>query len=226
MCGRVILSFDFDTLEEMLSTNYSIPEYHINPIFPRFNITPGQGLLAIINDGKTNRAGELHWGFVPSWAEDEKIGYTLTNARSETLHEKPTFKSSFEKKRCLILANGFYEWKRDGKEKIPYRFQVGDAQLFSMAGLWTSYSRKDGTKLYSCAIVTTQANELMQPIHHRMPSILTREAENEWLDPNNKNLTSLQKLLGPYPASKMSAYKVSTLVNSGRVDSPECILPI
>ncbi len=222
MCGRVILSFDFDTLIEMLQTTYSIPEPHINPIFPRFNITPGQGLLTVLHDGTGYRAGELNWGFVPPWAKDLKIGYSLTNARAETVHEKPTFKASFQKKRCVILANGFYEWERTDKQKIPYRFQVEDGALFSMAGLWSTYKKEDGTAHYSCTIITTEANTLMQPIHHRMPVILSKASEKAWLEPTTNTL-ALQKLLSPYPSDKMSAYRVSQLVNSGKVDSPECI---
>lgn len=227
MCGRVILSFDFDTLNEMLQTTYSIPAPHINPIYPRYNITPGQGLLTVIHDGSNYRAGELHWGFVPPWSKDEKIGYSLTNARSESIHEKPTFKSSFEKKRCSILVNGFYEWQRSEKQKVPYLFQVEEGSLFSIAGIWTSYVRNDGSKLHSCAVITTEANALMQPIHHRMPVILSKEGEQEWLDPhNNKSLNTLQKLLTPYPSTKMTSYQVSQMVNNAKMDSPECILPV
>lgn len=225
MCGRVILSFDFDTLKEMLQTTYSIPAPHINPVYPRYNICPGQGLLTVLHDGSGYRAGELDWGFVPTWSKDQKKGQLLINARAESLHEKPTFKKLFERKRCVILANGFYEWQRKEVQKTPYRFQVEESSLFSMAGLWTSYEKEDGTKSYSCVVITTEANTLMQPIHHRMPVILSKENEKEWLDSNNRNLTTLQKLLTPYPATKMSAYQVSTIVNSAKTDSPECILP-
>lgn len=226
MCGRAILSFDFDTLKEMLQTTYSIPEPHINPIYPRYNIAPGQGLLAIIHDGTGYRCGELHWGFVPPWSKDEKSGYSLINARAESLHEKPTFKDSFEKKRCSILVNGFYEWKRSDKQKVPYCFQVENGALFSLAGLWTSYKKEDGSKLHSCTIITTGANTLMQPIHHRMPVILSKVAEEAWLNPHNKDLNGLQKLLIPYPSTEMSSYQVDQMVNSVKIDSPQCILPV
>lgn len=226
MCGRVILSFDYETIKEILLTTYNVSSVNISTNYPRYNIAPGQNLISIIHDGKNFRAGELHFGFVPSWAKDKNIGYSLINARSESVYNKPTFKQSFFKKRCLIIANGFYEWKKVGKEKQPYCFKLKDNGFFTMAGLWTTYCKTDGNKLHSCAIITTEANSLMRPIHHRMPVIIPRENEQDWLNPLNNDINILKNLLVPYSSKKMYSYPVSQKVNSVKIDSPDCILPL
>ena len=228
MCGRVTLALDIDTVRDLLRTEFVIKDMRVEPheYKPRYNISPGQKVLAVINDGMNNRAGKFHWGWVPSWSKDENIGFSLINARAETLSEKPAFRSSYYKKRCVIVVDGFYEWDRKGKEKIPYHFKLKEKQLISIAGLWSTYVKKDGSKLYSCAIVTTEANELMSKIHNRMPVILSKMDEKVWLDPVITDKVCLDAVLNSFPADGMEAFEVSRIVNNVKNESIECIIPI
>ncbi|WP_100488053.1 SOS response-associated peptidase [Sporolactobacillus pectinivorans] len=191
-----------------------------------YNIAPGQNINAIINDGRRNRFGQLRWGLVPSWAKDPKIGNKLINARAETIADKPSFRDAFLKRRCLIPADSFYEWKHDDenkKMKTPMRFQLKSGELFALAGIWESWKAPDGHKIFSCAIITTEANELMAPIHNRMPVMLRKEDEKFWLDPSNHDLEALSQLLIPYSSENMEAYQVSEDVNSVKNDGPNLI---
>lgn len=168
----------------------------------------------------------MQWGLVPFWAKESDIGNKMINARAETVDTKPTFKHCFRQQRYLILADGFYEWKRNGKSKIPYRFTVPDREAFGFAGIWDAWKNPAGTVLYTCAIITTEANKLMQPIHDRMPVILEQDKESIWLDTELQDLKKLKELLVPYPAEQMAAYQVSDFVNSTRHDSIACIQPV
>ncbi|MBE0701161.1 MAG: SOS response-associated peptidase, partial [Acholeplasmataceae bacterium] len=159
-------------------------------------------------------------------AKDEKIGFSMINAKSETLGEKPSFYPSFKTKRCVILADGFYEWKKEQKQKTPMRIVLKDQKIFPMAGLWSTYQRSDGSKFFTCTIITTSANDLMASIHDRMPVILTEENQKAWLNPRNTDLDMLSKVLVPYDSTKMHAYLVSNLVNKASNDLYECIQPI
>ena len=226
MCGRFTITVDLEDLRVYLENNYDISELKGDFDLPRFNVAPGQDVITIINDGAKNRVGTLRWGFVPSFAKDEKIGYQMINAKAETLHEKPSFLPSFRSKRCVILADSFYEWKKEDTKKQPMRILMNDQKIFPMAGLWNTFIRDDGTKLHTCTIITTQANELMKPIHERMPVILTEAMRKEWLNPRNTNLYELSKLLKPYSPEVMRAYKVSDMVNKAGYDTPDCIVEI
>ncbi|WP_412055474.1 SOS response-associated peptidase [Bacillus inaquosorum] len=158
------------------------------------------------------------------WAKDEKIGYKMINARAETLSEKPSFRKPLVSKRCIIPADSFYEWKRlDPKTKIPMRIKLKSSNLFAFAGLYEKWNTPQGNPLYTCTIITTKPNELMEDIHDRMPVILTDENEKEWLNPKNTDLDYLQSLLQPYDPNDMKAYQVSSLVNSPKNNSPELI---
>jgi putative SOS response-associated peptidase YedK len=193
---------------------------------PRYNIAPTQPVAVIPNDGK--RAIDFFtWGLIPSWAKDPSIGSRLINARSETLAEKPSFRSAYRRRRCLILADGFYEWQaREGtKTKVPYYIRLESGDPFGFAGLWEQWFAPDGSEVKSCTIVTTEPNELVGKIHNRMPVILPAAAHQEWLDPGEKDPDSLQGLLKPYPALEMMAYPVATLVNSPANDWPDLIQP-
>lgn len=223
MCGRYLLSYDLEDLIRILQEKYEIRKPNIDYYEPRYNIAPGQSVLSVINDGKNNRVGNLHWGFVPYWAEDKKIGYKMINARAETLNEKPAFKYSFKNRRCVILSNGFYEWKSEGSKKSPYLIQIKNKSIFPFAGLWSSYQNEDGTKLFSCTIITTTPNELIKPLHNRMPVILDDESKKIWLNKNITDTNLLSNSFKPFPSDAMQLYKVSTLVNNSRIDSPECI---
>ena len=221
MCGRFTLTVDPAELQGAF-TNFDFP-----PQFaPRFNIAPTQPVLAIPNDGK-NRADFFVWGLIPSWAKDPSIGNRMINARGETLAEKPSFRGSFKYKRCLILADGFYEWKSQPgtKVKIPHFIHMKDRQPFAFAGLWDEWNSPDGSQIRSCTIVTIEPNELMMPIHNRMPVILPLNAYAQWIDPAIRTPESLGTLIKPYPAEEMAAYPVSTLVNSPKNDRAECVVP-
>ena len=192
---------------------------------PRYNIAPTQEVLTVTSDGDHNRAEMMRWGLVPSWARDPKIGSRMINARSETLAELPSFRVAFRRRRCLVVADSFYEWRRDGKRRTPMRIGLESGEVFAFAGLWETWRRTDGSALLSCAIVTTEANKLVAPIHDRMPVILDPEAESIWLDRGIEDTSLLSELLTPFPSELMTAYEVSRAVNSATNDGPECIVP-
>ncbi|MGD1951060.1 MAG: SOS response-associated peptidase [Leptolyngbyaceae cyanobacterium] len=188
---------------------------------PRYNIAPSQPVSAIIA-GRDYRI--FQWGLVPSWAKDYKIGYRLINARSETVAEKPSFRAAFKRRRCLIPADGFYEWQRaaNNKKKQPFYIHLKARSLFAFAGLWEQWESGDGSYLETCTILTTEPNELMEPVHNRMPVIIAKADYERWL---TASPAQVQGLMQPYDADKMAAYPVSTLVNSPRNESPDCIEP-
>lgn len=221
MCGRFTLTIDPAELQEKYG-NTEFPQ----KFAPRFNIAPSQPVLAIPNDGQ-NKADFFVWGLIPSWAKDPSIGNRLINARGETLAEKPSFRGGYKYKRCLVLADGFYEWKAQPgtKIKIPHFIHIKDRQPFAFAGLWDEWFSPDGTQIRSCTIITTEPNELMASIHNRMPVILPRDAYAKWLDTAPQNADALQPLITPYPAEEMAAYPVSTLVNNPKNDLAECVVP-
>ncbi|HBG32181.1 MAG TPA: hypothetical protein DEG42_00615 [Acholeplasmataceae bacterium] len=223
MCGRFTISISEDELRNYLKESFDIEDTKSGFELPRYNVAPGQGIISIINDGNKNRVGLFKWGLVPSFAKDEKIGNNLINAKSETLTEKPSFKPSLESKRCIILANGFYEWRKEEKGKTPMHIFMSDHSIFPMAGLWSTYVKEDGSKLHTATIITTNANQLVKSIHDRMPVILTDETKKIWLNPRIKDFPTLQKVLTPYDASKMQVYRVSSLVNSATNESADCI---
>ena len=217
MCGRFTLYSPLDEIMMRFNIEYGDISYT-----SRYNIAPSQKVLAVVNDGKRNRMGYLRWGFVPPWANDPKIGNQMINARAETLAEKPSFRQAYRKKRCLIIADGFYEWNG----KVPMYIQLKNRQPFAFAGLWERWTGADGEEITSCIIVTTKANELLVSIHPRMPVILDQEQEKIWLDRNIADPNILDQLLQPYPAEKMMAYPVSTLVNSPKNNNESLIKPV
>ncbi|WP_044748447.1 SOS response-associated peptidase [Bacillus alveayuensis] len=219
MCGRFTLSAD----EQKILTRFQTVKTSEIAYKQRYNIAPSQNVLAIVNDGQTNRLSQFRWGFIPYWAKDMKIGHKMINARAETLAEKPAFKHAFRKQRCIIPADGFYEWKKTANGKQPMRIKLKSNEVFGFAGLWSRWKAPDGQIVHSCTIITTEPNELMQDIHNRMPVILRKEDEKVWLDQSIEDTYLLQDLLKPYPADKMEAYEVSTLVNSPRNEGPDLI---
>lgn len=224
MCGRFTLTVDPAELQDAFG-DYIFPEHFA----PRFNIAPTQPVLAIPNDGK-NKADFFLWGLIPSWSKDPGIANKLINARGETIAEKPSFRGGFKYKRCLILADGFYEWKiQDGsKIKTPYFIHMKDRKPFAFAGLWDEWHSPDGGTLRTCTIITITPNELMSTLHNRMPVILDKKNYADWLDPapRAKRPDSLLHLIQPYPAEGMSAYPVSTMVNSPGNDRSELVVPV
>ncbi|NGQ94988.1 SOS response-associated peptidase [Brevibacillus sp. SYP-B805] len=218
MCGRFSLFAD----PLMFMSEFQIDSLPFD-WHPRYNIAPGQMIPAIIADGGKRRVGQLRWGLVPSWAKDEKIGYSMINARAETLTAKPAFRRLFERKRCLIPADGFYEWKQMDRGKQPMRITMRNGEPFGFAGLYDTWIAPDGRKVSTCTIITTQPNELVADIHDRMPVILRREDRSLWLDRDHFDANLLKSLLAPYDASEMRAYPVSAIVGNPKNDVPECI---
>jgi putative SOS response-associated peptidase YedK len=168
----------------------------------------------------------LRWGLIPSWAKDPAIGNRMINARAETVAEKPAFRAAFRRRRCLVVADGFYEWARGGKPRQPYFIRMHDDRPFAFAGLWESWQGPDEGPVESCTLLTTEPNELLEPIHNRMPLILGEDDYDQWLDPALQRPDALQPLLRPLPSDQMTAEKISTYVNSPANDDPRCIEPV
>ncbi|MEH2192621.1 MAG: SOS response-associated peptidase [Nostoc sp.] len=234
MCGRFTLNQSAEALAQV---------FHVEPVLDlaaNFNIAPTQMVATVLqNPESENREfKQLHWGLIPSWAKDGGMGAKLINARAETVAEKPAFRSAFKHRRCLVLADGFYEWQRQQGKKQPFYFRLQDGQPFGFAGLWEKWqpvraaspTGEAGTpaneEIISCTILTTAANELLQPIHERMPVILEPKDYDLWLDSQVQTPQTLQQLLRPYPAPAMTSYPVSTLVNNSRHNSQQCIIPL
>ena len=218
MCGRYSLITDIEDLEQRFSFHGEGLPKNI-----RFNIAPTQDILTITNDGFLNQGQMMRWGLIPYWSQDMRMASRMINARSETLEQRNAFRQSLLRRRCLILADGFYEWTRNGNKKIPMRIKLRSGEPFGLAGLWDTWKSTDGTIVKSCTIVTTEANEFIAPIHNRMPVIINEEFEETWLDINNQDIKSLKGLLSPYKSDEMEAYEIPTLVNSPRNDSFEII---
>jgi putative SOS response-associated peptidase YedK len=226
MCGRFALISDTEQLVAQFGIAPALVAGVPNSV-PRYNIAPTQPVAAIRLEEETKQR-ELtffRWGLIPSWSKDINIGSRMINARSETVAEKPSFRAAFKRRRCIIPADGFYEWqKRDGG-KQPMFIHATDKRPFALAGLWEMWSDPEGSMLQTCTILTTHPNELMATIHDRMPVILEPEDFDMWLDPGDDPEQGLH-LLRPYPAAKMDAYPVSTIVNSPKNDVPACIEPL
>ncbi|MCQ6280400.1 SOS response-associated peptidase [Bacillus sp. EB600] len=224
MCGRFTLFANYNDIIDRFDIQAAIQE---ELYLPSYNIAPSNSVLSVINDGTKNRLGFLRWGLIPPWAKDEKIGYKLINARAETLIVKPSFRDAYKKRRCIVIADSFYEWKRNqNKTKTPMRIKLKSNKLFAMAGLWERWKSPEGNTIYSCTVITTAPNELMKDIHDRMPVILRPENEKVWLNPVINELNSLNHLLEPLPEEMMEAYEVSSLVNSPKNNSPNLIQQI
>lgn len=224
MCGRYTLRVSPAELAELFAV---INQFDWSP---RYNIAPTQTVAAVRanRDGQGRELALLKWGLIPSWAKDPKIGSSLINARAETVAEKPSFRSAFRKKRCLIAVDGFYEWQAVAgqKTKQPYLIAVKNVPAFAFAGLTEHWTSPEGTPVETCTIITTTANSLMQSIHQRMPVILDPADYDAWLDPQRQDPQDVLPLLKQFPADLMQAVPVSTLVNSPRNDSPQCVVPI
>lgn len=219
MCGR----FSQSQSAEIIAKAFEVD--NVPSLSPRYNIAPTQPVGAILKAGEqTKRQFQmLHWGLIPSWSKDKKIGARMINARAETVAEKPAFRSAFRHRRCLILADGFYEWKQQDGKKQPFYCRVNDGQPFGFAGLWEHWEGEDGEEIDSCTILTTEPNEVMRPIHNRMPVILDPQDYDLWLDSQVQKPELLQPLLRPYSAEEMATYPVSTNVNKPMNDTAELI---
>ena len=192
MCGRYSLATDIEGLDERFTFRCEGLPHR-----PRFNIAPTQEVLTVTNDGSQNQAQLMKWGLIPFWAKDPSIGSRMINARAETVAERPAFRQAFQRRRCLVLADGFYEWMKVGKSKVPMRITLRSGQPFGFAGLWETWKSPEGALVRSCTIITTTPNEVMEPIHNRMPVILPREAEGLWLAPGQTPASALKALSQP-----------------------------
>ncbi|WP_028775933.1 SOS response-associated peptidase [Shimazuella kribbensis] len=219
MCGRFTLSTEEKELEDKFQFTLDIP------IAKRYNISPTQSVLALTQGQNERKAHLFRWGLVPFWAKDLKIGSKMINARSETLHEKPSFRHLIKRNRCIILSNGFFEWKKEGNKKQPYYIQVDNGKPFSFAGLWDTWSN-DREQITTCTIITTTPNTLMKELHHRMPVILDKDGEKAWLDESLTDTDYLQSLMTPFASEKMHAYPVSIDVNNPRNDHADNIIAL
>jgi putative SOS response-associated peptidase YedK len=234
MCGR----FTLTDPDQDLAVQFNLPE--IPELKPRYNIAPTQPVAAVrvVTSAETGPARELallHWGLIPFWAKDPKIGARMINARSETVAEKPAFRAAFRRRRCLVLADGFYEWKKIERGKQPFYIRLQDGRPFAFAGLWEHWKApKDpadtsgagqGATVQSCTLLTTEPNDLIRPLHNRMPVILHPGNYDLWLDPEVEQIERLRPLLGAYPPEEMEAYPVSRFVNKPGNDDPRCIEP-
>ena len=220
MCGRYSLTADLGELAGRFEFDGDWDAFD-----KRYNIAPTQEVLTVVG-GETRRAGYMRWGLIPFWAKNASIGSRMINARAETVAEKPAFRDALRRRRCLVLADGFYEWQRVGKNKRPMRIVMGSGEPFAFAGLWETWKNSEGTVIPSCTIITTTPNDLLKPIHNRMPVILSKEVEGFWLDDNVDDPAALTSVLTPYPDDAMEAFEVSSLVNSATNDGPEVAVGI
>jgi len=220
MCGRYTITLDPADLQQEFELNEMPAEWK-----PRYNVAPTQD-VPVVADANERAVKMMHWGLIPFWAKEKSIGQRMINARSETLAEKPAFRAAFTQRRCLILADGFFEWqKADPKSpKVPMYFQLKDKKPFAFAGLWESWRENPEKEVLSCTIITCLPNELVAQVHNRMPVILDSQHAWDWLE--QKERTQLQAMLAPYPAEKMTSQAVGRFVNNPAFDSPETIQPL
>jgi putative SOS response-associated peptidase YedK len=226
MCGRFTLTASIDTVRKTfnckgITTNAST--------VPHYNLAPSQSLPVIFqNKGSQERELALmHWGLIPSWSNDFETPYSTINAKAETITKKPLFRPLLFGKRCLVPSDGFYEWESTTKAKQPWRFTLKGEKLFAFAGLWDEFTEKEThQKLKSFTIITTEPNEVVAPVHNRMPVILPPEQYSTWLDPSFQDTNYLLSLLVPYPSDEMISYRVSRRVSNPRFDDSECVAPL
>jgi len=203
MCGRFVLQTDLSRIIESFDVQEVACQYK-----PSNNIFPGQQIIAVVHDN-INRLVEFKWGLIPWWSKDPSIGNRMINARAETVAEKPAFKQAFKKRRCLIVADGFYEWQKIGKTKKPLYFSLKSGDTFGFAGLHETWTSPDHLQIHTCTIITTDANTLIEPIHDRMPVIVPKEFEMKWIDPENQNQEKLMSILKPYSSKEMAMSEVT-----------------
>lgn len=222
MCGR----FTSLLSPELLAIIYEV-QVQPGSVETRYNIAPSQPVIIVRQqmDGRRELA-YVNWGLIPSWSKDPSIGHSLINARSESVAEKPSFRSAYRHRRCIVPASGYYEWQKTGdKSKQPWYITSADGSPLSFAGLWEHWRSPDGSEIETCTILTTSANELTLPLHDRMPVILAPKTFSQWLSHPSKH-EEMQNLFDPYPSVEMDCYRVSNLVNNPRFDSPTCIIQV
>jgi putative SOS response-associated peptidase YedK len=221
MCGRFALWTPPGTITRYFKVNVTLD------IQPRYNIAPGQNVLAFLQSEDTGwRPAMFRWGLIPGWAKEESIGYKMINARAESIQEKPAFKSAFKYRRCLIPATGFYEWKQEGAGKQPYLIRFNDTDLFAIAGIWEAWKKPASEEvIQSCAILTTSANSVVAPIHDRMPVIIHPDDLDLWLDTRASDFKLLDALMRPFDEGDMACHRVSKMINRVKNDHISLIQP-
>jgi putative SOS response-associated peptidase YedK len=217
MCGRFTIRVPMNLILKHFAIGHSDLQLAL-----RYNVAPTQQVPVVRQVDAQRELTTMRWGLVPSWADDPKIGYKLINARSEEAAKKPSFRSAMKSRRCLIPADGFFEWRAEGKKKFPMWFRRKDEQPFAFAGLWECWSKVEPA-LESCTILTTSANELVSDYHNRMPVVLAPNDYDAWLNPEVTDATTLEYLMAPFPADEMKATAVNPIVNNARHDAPDCI---
>jgi putative SOS response-associated peptidase YedK len=218
MCGRFELHSAFGVIAKLFGLSgeaFALPA--------GYNIAPGSDIAIVVNEGGQNRLALCRWGFVPSWGKELNDGYRMINARAETVAEKPSFRQAFHRHRCLVVADGFYEWKNEGGKKQPVYVHLKSGEPFGMAGLFNHWTSPEGKQVCTTTIITTDANETLKPVHNRMPVIVARDAAGIWLDPAVQDTDKLLPVLKPCPDDALELYEVSTKVNSPKNDSKELI---
>jgi putative SOS response-associated peptidase YedK len=220
MCGRFARCSPVTVVADEFNIKKSAIE-----IAPSYNIAPTQDILIVKNEGNKQLIVS-NWGFIPDWAKDRSIWHKMINARAETVASKPAFKDAFKKHRCLVIASGFYEWKKIENKKIPFYIHLRTGRPFGIAGLYSYWTSSIKEKICTCTIITTQANELLEPFHDRMPAIIPKEKEDLWLDPDVADMDMLLDLLRPYPSQGMDIHQVSPKVNIPKYNAPEAIASV
>jgi putative SOS response-associated peptidase YedK len=220
MCGR----FDIHSAIELIAFLFQIDALSFD-IVPNYNVAPAQNIPTVVNDGKKNILISSRWGFLPSWTKEKKTAYPMINARGESVDTNKSYKDAFINHRCLVVADGFYEWRKQERIKIPYYIRLKSKQPMAFAGLYNNWSSPEGEEICSSAIITTDANELVMPLHDRMPVILHQNDFKLWLDPNEHDRDALKALLKSFPSEELEAYRVTSKVNSARYNAPENIEP-
>lgn len=217
MCGRYTLTVNLQTIAQVFNVAPTLETK------PRYNIAPTQEVVSIMDDDGTKHLAWLRWGLIPKWAKDASIGSRMINIRADTLGEKPSFRRLLDSKRCLMVADGFYEWKEENGVKYPIYYTLKDQEPFAFAAIWDSWTNPQGEQIRSCAMITTDPNPLVAQVHNRMPVILPKEARQEWLNTEIHDTKFLESLLVPFPADEMTARQVSRAVNNVAVDNPSVL---
>jgi putative SOS response-associated peptidase YedK len=219
MCGRFILVSKIDNILTRFEISKGAADWQ-----PRYNIAPTQPCLTVVSENHARKIMAMSWGLIPNWSKDTSTAFQFFNARAESLREKPSFKESFQFRRCLVPATGFYEWKKLSGNKIPYKIGLKDEGLFAFAGLWDKVINCNGDSVYTFTIITTTANDLTYSLHDRMPVILRPEEESVWINEDVHNEDILDNVLKPYPSDLMKIEEVSPLVNSWKNDTPDVLI--
>jgi putative SOS response-associated peptidase YedK len=220
MCGRLVCSSPVKHIAEQFRVSREFPEYQ-----PNYNVSPTEQVLIIRKDGEKQLVSS-RWGFVPSWSKDLSVGAKMINARAETVSTKEAFRSAFRLNRCLIVADGFYEWEKSGKKRVPVYITLRSGKPFGIAGLYNTWKAPEGREVCTCTLITAEPNDLLGQIHNRMPVIVPEERNDFWLDPKNRDYEGLQTMLKPYPSEEMQYLRVSGKVNMAGYNSPDNIRPI